>query len=380
MQAVHVFCAAIVAAIAGAAGGTALRFEAAPGSPIPAGKGPNAILAGDLNADGAPDLVATNGRSSTVSILLGDGRGRFAAAPASPLSLPTPPHLAALGDLNADRHVDLAVTSHDSHDVQVFLGDGHGRFAAAAGSPFAALPSGRAHNHGLALGDVDGDGDLDLATTDDEAHCVPVLLNDGKARFAAAPASPFSVAREPYPLALADLNGDGRLDLLTPNVGAASVSVLLGDGRAGFTRAAGSPISVTSRPYSVSSADLNGDSRIDAVLAHDDSTAVTILLGDGRGGFRNAPRSPLDVGKRVWKSVVHDMNQDGKPDLVLGAGGVAAVLLGDGAGGFRPAGGSPFRVGREAWSVAVADFDRDGKPDIASADLAADTVSVLLQR
>lgn len=244
--------------------------------------------------------------------------------------MPVAPHLAAAGDLKGDGKADVALTGHDSHGVHVFLGDGRGRLAAAPGSPFAALAAGKAHNHGLALGDVDLDGDLDMATTDDEAHCVPILLNDGRGRFAPAPASPFVADREPYPLALADLNGDGRLDVLTPNVGAGTISVLLGDGKGGFAAAAG--------------------------------------------------RSPLDIGRRTWKAVLHDMNADAALDLVLGGGGAVVVLLGDGRGGFELASGAPFSVGREARTVTLGDFDGDGKTDVASADLGAHTVTILLQR
>jgi hypothetical protein len=353
-------------------------FSPAPGSPVAVGKRPNGITAADLNGDGKLDLVTTNGGSSDVSVLLGDGSGRFRPAAGSPLAVSAPPHLAAASDLNGDRRPDLVVTAHDSHGVFVWLGDGRGRFTPASGSPFQALGSGKPHNHGLALDDLDGDGNVDVATTDDTAHCVAVLRGDGKGAFRSAPGSPFPVGREPYPLALADLDKDGRLDIVTPNVGGASLSVLLGDGR-GFAPAPASPIAVTARPYFVALGDLNADGRVDAVVAHDDVSLVTLLMGDGRGGFKPSG-SPLDVGRRPWKAVIHDMDRDGKLDVVLGAGGAVILLLGDGRGGFTRAPGSPFTVGRGAWSVAVGDLDGDGRPDIATADLEDDTVTVLLAR
>jgi hypothetical protein len=356
------------------------RFVLGPGSPIAIGGAPGGIEAADLNRDGKLDLVVTNGRASAVELLFGDGRGGFAPAPWSPLAVGVPPHLSAVGDLNGDDRPDLAVTSHDSHGVFVWLGDGTGRFAPAPGSPFAALASGKPHNHGLALGDVDGDGDLDLLTTDDVAHAVAVLLNDGHAAFRAAPGSPFGVDREPYPLALGDVNGDGRLDVVTPNVGGASVSVLLGDGRGGFKPATGTQIAVTSRPYYVTLGDLDGDRKLDAVVSHDDVSLVTALLGDGHGGFRLAPGSPFDIGRRPWKAVLRDLDRDGKQDAVLAAGGAVVVMLGDGRGRLSPVPGSPFAVGRGAWSVAVGDFDGDGRSDIATADLEAGTLTILLQR
>jgi hypothetical protein len=74
------------------------------------------------------------------------------------------------------------------------------------------------------------------------------------------------------------------------------------------------------------------------------------------------------------------MDRDGKTDLVVAVGGAVAVLVGNGRGGWTPAPGSPFPVGRGAWSLAIADFDGDGRSDVATADLEAGTLSVLLQR
>jgi hypothetical protein len=357
---------------------SSLRLSAAPGSPLAVAGQPNGVASADLNADGKADLVVTHGAGS-VSILLGNGRGAFSHAPGSPLPVSSPPHLAALGDLDRDAKPDLVVTAHDSHGVFVWRGDGTGRFEPVRGSPFPALPDGKPHNHGLALGDLDGDGDLDVATTDDEAHGVAVLRNDGAGGFRPAEHSPFAVGRQPYPLALGDLNRDGSLDVVTPNVGSASVSVLLGDGRGGFTPARTGPIGVTARPYFVALGDLDGDSRLDAVTIHDDVALATVLTGDGQGGLRPLG-APVDLGRRGAKAVLHDMDRDGKTDLVVAVGGAVAVLLGNGRAGWAPVPGSPFPVGRGAWSLAVADFDGDGRSDVATADLEAGTLSVLLQR
>jgi hypothetical protein len=376
---VAVFALGVASVLAFGASPTPRRFVPGPGSPIPVGGGANGIEAADLNGDRKLDLVVTSGGKSAVVLFLGDGRGGFAPAPGA-LAVPAPPHLSAVGDLNADGRPDLVATSHDSHGVFVWLADGKGGFAPAPRSPFQALSGGRPHNHGLALGDVDGDGDLDVLTADDTAHAVAVLLNDGRAGFLAAPGSPFGVGREPYPFALGDVNKDGRLDVVTPNVGGASISVLLGDGRAGFKPAPRTPIAVTRRPYHVALGDLDGDGTVDAVTSHDDGSLATALLGDGRGGFRAAPGSPFDVGRRPWKAVLRDLDGDGRPDLVLGAEGAVVVTLGDGRGGFQPLPGSPFAAGRGSWSVAVGDFDADGRGDIATADVEAGTLTVLLQR
>jgi hypothetical protein len=115
------------------------------------------------------------------------------------------------------------------------------------------------------------------------------------------------------------------------------------------------------------------------VTTHDDVSLVTVLratAAEASGG----PGSPLDVGRRAWKAVIHDLNHDGKSDLVLGSGYGVIVMLGDGRGGFAFVFGSPLPIGRGFWSVAVGDFDGNGKADVATVDVEFGSISVLLQQ
>lgn len=356
-------------------------FAPAPQSPIAVGRRPVDVAAGDMNRDGKPDLLTANTDDNSVTVLLGDGRGGFRHAPASPFDAGPKPHLLALGDFNNDRNLDAAVTEHDSNDVRVFLGHGDGRFVAAPHSPFRALSSLPPHNHGLGVGDVNGDGKLDLTTSNQNDSSVSVLLGDGSGRFAAAPGSPFRVGRDPYNHALGDLNGDGALDIVTPNVRGGSISVLLGNGHGGFAPATASPYSVAQRPFYTALADLDRDGHLDLAITHDDITSITILLGDGRGGFRPAAGSPVDAGHRGWKIALGDVNRDNKLDLVTGAAGnLVVVLLGDGEGGFARAPGSPIPVGRGPWSITLADVNGDGRLDILTANSESNNLTILLAR
>jgi hypothetical protein len=343
------------------------------------GDRPADIALADVNGDGPLDLLTANSRSNNVSILLGNGRGGFAPAPGSPLAGGPVTHLLALGDVNGDSHLDLAVTCHDSNDAILYLGNGHGGFRAAPGSPFPLLQGTAPHNHGLALGDFNGDRKLDLATSNQNHRSVSVLLGDGQGRFRSAPGSPFLVGGAPYPLALGDLNGDGALDIVTPNLDSRQIAVLLGNGRGGFAPAPGSPFPVLPRPYFVALGDLNGDRWLDVVASHDDISLLTVLLGDGQGGFRPASGSSVDVGSRAGEILLRDMNSDGRVDLVTGTDAhQVVVLLGEGDGGFRPAAGSPFAVGRGPWGLALGDVNGDSKIDIVTANLESNDVSVLL--
>lgn len=353
-------------------------FRLAPGPPINVGGRPNDIATGDWNRDGKLDVVTCND-VDTVTVLLGDGRGGFTPAPGSPIKAAA--HLVAVGDVNKDKTPDLALTHHDSFGVMVLLGAGDGRFAPAPGSPFAAHTGTKAHNHGLTLSDLNRDGNLDITTSNQDDNSVSVLLGDGRGGFKPAAGSPFAVGRAPYPHAVGDLNRDGNLDIVTPNVRGDNVTVLLGDGRGGFTPAAKSPYAVASRPYYVALGDVSGDALPDLITTHDDISLMTTLLGDGRGGFAAAPASPFDLGRRAYKLVAADVNGDGRADVVVGteADDSVVVLLSDERGGYTPAAGSPYRAGRNP-RVAVADVNNDGKPDIITANNGSGDIIVFLRK
>lgn len=353
-------------------------FAPAPGSPYAVGKQPNAVAIGDVNGDGKADAVVDNTDDGSVTVLVGDGTGSLRNVPGSPFAAGPKPHLIVLGDVNGDGKLDCAVTEHDSTEVRVFLGKGDGEFERAPGSPFVAH-SGKAHNHGLSFADVNRDGRQDIITSNQDDNSVSVLLGDGKGEFAPAAGSPFPVGRSPYPHATGDVNGDGNPDIVTPNVRGDSMSVLLGDGRGGFAPAAGSPVRTPARPYHAGLGDVNGDGKLDAVLSHDDVSFVSVWLGDGRGGFHPAPSSPVDLGVRGSKLLLRDLNRDGRPDLVVSSGFVGViVMVGDGRGGFSRASGSPYATGRGSWNMDAGDLNGDGKLDIVTANNQANSVNVLL--
>ena len=351
-------------------------FTPAPGSPLNIGSRPNDIAVGDWNKDGKLDVVTCND-GDTVTILLGNGRGGFTPAPGSPIRAAA--HIVAVGDVNNDRNPDLALTHHDSFGVMVLLGAGDGRFAPAPGSPFAAHQGAKPHNHGLALNDVNSDGHLDITTSNQDDNSVSVLLGNGRGGFTPAASSPFAVGRAPYPHAVGDVNKDGKLDIVSPNVGSNNVTVLLGDGRGGFMPAANSPYAVATRPYYIAIGDVSGDALPDLITTHDDINLMTTLLGDGRGGFTAAPASPFDLGRRAYKLVAADVNRDAWTDLVIGteASDSVTVLLGNERGSYTLAAGSPYTAGRNP-RVVIGDVNNDGKLDIVTANNGSSDITVLL--
>jgi hypothetical protein len=359
-------------------------FAPAPGSPIAVAGGPGNIALGDVDQDGKPDLVVVSGVGITV--FLGQGDGRFRIASGSPIQVPDRPSEMVLCDFNGDGRLDLALASHNSYGVTLLFGDGNGRFASAPSSIVLMKEGQHPHTHGLHAGDLNGDGPLDLVTVNSDDNDVSIAFGDGKGGFTRA-ASPFAVGPSPYPGALADLNGDGHLDIIatstsrrTPEEEASTraLTVLFGDGRGGF-RSVRVPLR-TVLPWFVGAADVNGDRNPDLVATHAERSEMTVLVGDGKGGFTEATGSPFDLGHAAWRLAVADVNGDGKVDVFAAAGDGVDVLLGDGRGGFRPAPGSPFAAGKGTWQLAAGDVNRDGKADIAASNLESDTVTVLVAR
>lgn len=340
---------------------------------IPVGDLPVDLAAGDLDGDGALDLVSADARSRAISVLL-QRSGAWVAA--DPVATGFEPHLLALTDLDGDGDLDVVATSHDSGAVFAALNDGTGRFTPAPGSPVTAFAVARPHNHGLAAGDVNGDGHADVVVADQNQRAIAVLLGDGRGGLALA-GPPIALGAEAYPPALGDVDGDGRLDLVVPLLSSDAIGVLLGDGNGGFAYAPGSPVHTgRSRPYAITLADLDGDGALDVFAPHDDTNDISVLLNDGHGALRPAPGSPVSAGRRLWRAAAADVDGDGALDVVGVGSGSLVVFHGDGRGGLTVV----RRESADGWTAIAPDLDGDGRPDPATADQSANALLVWLSR
>ena len=339
-----------------------------------------------MNKDGNPDLLVSSERSKNISVLLGRGDGQFRLA-GSPISVAESPTEMVVGDVNSDSKPDLAFVSHDSYGVTLMFGDGKGGLALAPTSPIIMKDGQNPHTHGLGIGDFNSDGKLDLATVNNADNDVSVVFGDAKGKFTGAPGSPFAVGPSPYPLTLGDVNNDGHLDIVatTTATGPArsqqlsssrALTLLLGDGRGGF-RTQQVPLR-TGQPWFVAITDVNSDRRPDLLATHAERNELTVLIADGHGGLVEAGGSPMDWGGAVWHMAASDLNHDGRLDAIAAAGNGIRVMLGDGRGGFKPAPHSPISTGNGTWRLAVGDVNGDGKTDVVTSNSESDTVSVLL--
>lgn len=342
----------------------------------------------DVNHDGRLDLLVpcadpADGEKGLLTVYIGDGGGRFSGQPKRvPVPFPGEALWLATGDVNQDGHADAVVGHHDRYDLALLLGDGKGGFAPGP-QPLVTTHDGpNPHTHSLALADVNGDSHLDVLTTCAADNAVAVLLGDGDGRFTRMPGSPFPAGRQPYEgLTAALVNSDAFPDIVVPNLWGSAVSVLLGDGTGRFRPAPDSPFAVAARPGFVAVGDLNGDKLPDIVVTHDDDPIVDILLGDGKGGMTLAQDSPRRTAQPVWEAVIADLDSDGRNDIVLGGSrDQIIVLFGDGRGGVR---GSPHVIRTQRRSpgrVQVADLNRDEKPDLVITYFESDVIDVALSR
>lgn len=329
--------------------------------------GPLAIA--DFNEDGINDLVTAGVGSiapDKITLLPGTGAGAF-GTPTQFLVAERGAHPSiAMGDLDKDGNIDLAVANATT--VSVLLGDGSGGFVAQL--PLTAGTSPRA----IAVGDLDGDGNPDLAVANAGADDVSILLGDGTGAFGAA--TSFAVGSSPRGIAVGDLDGDGKLDLAVANGGGSTVSLLLGNGAGSF--AAAIDFTVGTGPSSIAIGDFNGDGKLDVATANG-SANVSVLLGTGTGSFAAAVNHEVPFGGASYLTAA-DVDGDGKLDLACASGGgtaALAVLRGDGAGAFGAA--IPYSTHGNPTALAIGDLDGDGKPDLATS-LAYLEIDILFAR
>jgi len=308
----------------------------------------NMVASADFNGDGNLDLLATT--DSGMAVLLGNGDGTFQ----SQINTTTRPGVIAIGDLNRDGLPDVAVTSA-SNEVFAYLGNGDGTFK-------TGIPSYLPAAAGLAIGDVNGDGILDLVNS-----LGYVALGKGNGTFkqpAYYPVFGFGISVKPETVALSQLRGNGRLDIVT--ISAGTFSVLLNQGKGIYldgvtTQVAGSA------GYGVI-ADFNLDGKLD--LAVNNGSGVVVLFGTGKANrpFTIGPTTSIASG--VIGPVAGDLNKDGIPDLLVeilnpppAPGAVVTAYLGKGDGTFKPAASSTSVA--LAGNMALGDFNGDGKLDYA---------------
>ena len=348
---------------------------------IPVDRGPRWVATADLNHDGNTDIIVANADAGTVTVLLGDGRGNLHHVAGSPFAAGHLPNDLAIADMNGDGNLDVVVANHQAPYISVLLGDGTGKLAPAPGSPFDVHSS--PHPHGVVAADFDGDGKTDVVTDSWGINEVELLSGDGKGGLH-LPGRFFRVGHRPYErLRSADFNRDGHPDLVTTNLDDGTVSILLGDGRGGFVASPGSPYAAGGKPWQAFIGDINGDGNADIVtipyqrdLANAEKSEVTVLLGDGHGSFSRLARTPLPLGEcRGADSITAGTLQSDQITIAVACAESRELVLftRDAAGHFSRS----TIAAKGGWGgITIASLTKDSRSEIITADNENNTITI----
>jgi len=311
-----------------------------------------AMVAAELDGVNGPDLALVSYQADSLSVLLNNGAGGF-GPPVTYWAGEGPSALTA-GDLDGDGHLDLAVAAWDDR-LRLFLGQGDGVFAAGPDYPTGDNP------WKLVLADFNADGLADLACSalGGAPALFGVYLNQGGGDFAVAQVPTLSGQRG---LAAGDFDGDGDLDIALAVYATDQLALHFNDGQGHF--GAAQALAVADKPYDLAASDLNGDGRADLLLIHKDAQRQIWALPGLGGGLFGAPMS-WSADRDMDQLLLADLDADGDRDLLVTCSGAASVgvLLQPADGNWQP----PFFEdgGHGAYAPAAADFDGDGDLDLA---------------
>ncbi len=352
-----------------------------PRTDYPAGNAPAAVAIADFG-NGHQDLaVANHGDGTTngnVSIFLGVGDGTFGAQ--TQITIPggastSTPSAVVVGDFNDDGNIDIAITDSANNTVSILLGNGQGGFAAPVAYPTGNNPV------ALLAEDINSDGILDLAVVNQgdavTAGSVSILPGQGvngrgDGTFGAKTDYPAGI--KPTAILSGDFNGDGLPDLAVTNAIDNNVSILLQN--SGHTFAAKVDYATGKGPAGIATADFNRDGFADLAVTNQTDGTVSILPGNNTGTF--GAQTVFAAGSGPTGIVAADFTGDGIADVVVAdeAGNDLSILVGNGDATFTvpislPTGNAPV-------ALAAADFNGDGSLDVVAANQSSNSVTVTL--
>ena len=357
------------------------------------GVNPQSVTLGDVDGDGDLDLLTASSlanslNNGTVSVRLNIGAGAYSGF--QQVAVGRSPYQVVLSDVDNDGDLDLLTAnssqsySGNNGTVSVRVNDGSGAFS---GDQEVAVGD---NPHAIALGDVDGDGDLDLLAANytvydnSNASTVSVRFNDGSGLFGGTQS--VLVGPRPVSLVLGDVDNDGDLDLATATSVGTTASVRLNNGQGVFSGT--QEVGVGFNPESVVLGDVDNDGDLDLLTANYydytntsgnyTSSTASVRLNNGAGTFSGSQNVPVGQGAR--SIALGDVDGDGDLDLLATneLRNVVGVRLNNRTGSFSV--GPDVAVGATPASVALGDVDGDGKLDLVAANNAGTTVSVRLNQ
>ncbi|WMN11888.1 BspA family leucine-rich repeat surface protein [Marivirga salinae] len=338
-----------------------------------------AIATGDFDNDGDVDIITADRTNfnDIIQLQVNDGNGVFTNGTSIPLIEGSVMNL-QVGDLDGDGNLDIAAGKTTTSPLELFKGNGDGTFTAFPSQPFfSTVTSG---GTGLAIADMNKDGNMDIITAN-ALDAVSVLLGDGAGNFAHASYSPFvpSGLGNHTDLKVANFNNDGFLDIVLLDDQNEQAHILLFNS---VTELFDTPISFTTavNPFRVVVGNFDSDANVDLAILNIATPVVEIYSGDGAGNF-SASGSPVSIDTTPLGMVSGDFDGDGITDLLLGGGTRTTfpLLQGNGTGGVSSFSTFPMNVSpSQPYGVISADFNNDGYADLAGANRTSNSFTVSL--
>jgi len=348
---------------------------------------PSGVAAADLDADGDVDLISANAGTDNLTIFFQTTPGVFGLLPTA-LGGPGPttaPVAVATADFNEDGSVDIASANSGGDDLALFFQPSPSGllFLKLGGSGVTDAP------RALATGDMDSDGDTDLVSANTTGDSLTIFAHTGGGFFGATPTTLASASSLDAPLALvaADLDGDGDLDLASANALSNNVTVFHQTGSGVFSPLPDvlGGVTTTFDSRGLAARDIDGDGSIELVTANTAADTLSVFFQTTPGSFSPNPATLGGMGTTDGpRSVaVADLDGDGDGDVLSAnvVGNDLTVFAYDGPGRIDQV---PLTLGSSAttnapYAIAMADFDGDGDNDLASANQAANTLSIFRQ-
>lgn len=347
------------------------------------GNYPRGMTSADFDDDGKADIAVVNGNSSTISVFKNIGTKETISF-ASKVDYPTGNNAMNItsGDLNGDGMYDLVVANYSSNTVSVFINTSHDHgisFRARIDYPTAENPA------GVSIADINSDGKPDIIALNNNSNSVSVLTNttvNGTISF--APKIDFATGDWPQGVTTGDIDGDGRPDIVVANNNANTISVLRNTSvNYAVSFAIKIDYSTGTSPFNVTVGDLDGNSKPEIVVANSNSNTISVFSNASTPGIMSVTKTDLPTRNIPFYIAIANFNGDVKPDIAVSNFGdfSLSVLNNQTAiNGIAFPNKIDLTTGASPRVIAVADYDGDGKPDLAVSNSNSNTISIFRNR